>query len=66
MREYPDKYFDLAVVDPPYGIGYDGANQTSGSHGGRKGHKFKGWDNEIPKIEYFTELFRVSKNLTVP
>jgi len=65
MREYPDKYFDLAVVDPPYGIGYDGANQSSGSHGGRKGHKFKGWDNEIPKLEYFTELFRVSKNQIV-
>jgi site-specific DNA-methyltransferase (adenine-specific) len=62
MARYPDKYFDLAIVDPPYGIGYDGANQTSGSHGGRKAHKFKGWDSIIPKAEYFSELFRVSKN----
>jgi len=62
MARYPDKYFDLAICDPPYGIGYDGANQTSGSHGGRKAHKFKGWDSSIPKAEYFSELFRVSKN----
>ena len=32
MARYPDNYFDLAIVDPPYGIGYDGANKTSGSH----------------------------------
>lgn len=62
MKEYPDGYFDLAIVDPPYGIGRDGSVKTTSKHGGRKAHKFKGWDNEIPTIEYFTELFRVSKN----
>ena len=62
MRQYPDKHFDLAIVDPPYGIGYDGAKQTSGSHGGRKAHAFKGWDSKIPDADYFFELFRVSKN----
>lgn len=62
MARYPDNYFDLAIVDPPYGIGYDGAKKTSGSHGGRKAHKFKGWDSSIPEKEYFEELFRVSKN----
>jgi len=62
MARYPDKYFDLAIVDPPYGIGYDGANSSSGSHGGRKAHKWKGWDSSIPSEEYFKELFRVSKN----
>ena len=62
MSEYPDNHFDLAIVDPPYGIGYDGAKQTSGAHGGRKGHKFKGWDTLAPNKKYFTELFRVSKN----
>jgi len=62
MARYPDNYFDLAIVDPPYGIGYDGAKKTSGSHGGRKAHKFKGWDNAIPEKKYFEELFRVSKN----
>jgi site-specific DNA-methyltransferase (adenine-specific) len=62
MARYPDKYFDLAIVDPPYGIGYDGANSSSGSHGGRKAHEWKGWDTSIPSEEYFKELFRVSKN----
>lgn len=62
MARYPDNYFDLAIVDPPYGIGYDGAKQSSGSHGGRKSHDFKGWDKDIPDEEYFNELFRVSKN----
>jgi len=62
MAEYPDNYFDLAIVDPPYGIKYDGAKQTIGKNGGRKAHEFKGWDSSIPKKEYFDELFRVSKN----
>ena len=62
MKQYPDKHFDLAVVDPPYGIGYDGAKKTSGSHGGRKAHDFKGWDSKIPDKEYFDQLYRVSKN----
>ena len=57
MKHYPDKYFDLAVVDPPYGIGMDGNNNWSGSK-----HKVKDWDNEPPTLEYFNELFRVSKN----
>ena len=62
MARYPDKYFDLAIVDPPYGIGRDGSKKTTSKHGGRKAHKFKGWDNTSPKNEYFKELFRVSKN----
>ena len=65
MSRYPDNYFDLAIVDPPYGIGYDGAKKTSGSHGGRKAHDFKGWDSSIPSKEYFDELFRVSKNQVI-
>jgi site-specific DNA-methyltransferase (adenine-specific) len=62
LKRFSDNYFDLAIVDPPYGIGYDGAKQTSGSHGGRKAHDFKGWDSKIPDKEYFDELYRVSKN----
>ena len=62
MARYPDKYFDLAVVDPPYGIGRDGSIRTTSKHGGRKAHDLKGWDNAAPKTEYFDELFRVSKN----
>ena len=58
MAKYPDNYFDLAVVDPPYGIGYSGRD-------GQKTIKYdnkKQWDNETPTQLYFNELFRVSKN----
>lgn len=71
MKAFPDKYFDLAIVDPPYGLK---------EHGGRKrnkyvlqrngkrifvkdgGYKNRHWDNEPPSEKYFKELMRVSKN----
>ena len=56
MARYPDNYFDLAIVDPPYGISIE----TSGTH--FKKNKSKEWDNETPSQEYFNELIRVSKN----
>jgi site-specific DNA-methyltransferase (adenine-specific) len=61
MARYPDKYFDLAIVDPPYGIGI---NESIGRRKGEKhsGYKKVKWDNEIPTKDYFNELFRVSKN----
>lgn len=62
MARYPDKFFDLALVDPEYGIGRDGSKKTTSKHGGRKAHEFKGWDKAIPNKNYFTELYRVSKN----
>ena len=62
MATVPDKYFDLAIVDPPYGIGRDGSKKTTSKHGGRKAHEFKGWDNATPNKTYFDELMRVSKN----
>jgi site-specific DNA-methyltransferase (adenine-specific) len=62
MARYPDNYFDLAIVDPPYGIGFDGSKKSTSKHGGRKEYQFKGWDNKIPEKKYFNELFRVSKN----
>ena len=65
MARYPDKYFDLAIVDPPYGLGTDGQklnNTNKNPKHNRKAHDVKGWDNEIPNEEYFKELFRVSKN----
>lgn len=55
MKRYSDKYFDLAIVAPPYGIGIS-KNPV------RQMHKKKDWDNEIPSKQYFDELFRVSKN----
>ena len=55
MSRYEDNYFDLAVVDPPYGIGIS-------SNPVRQQHKKKKWDDSIPQGEYFSELIRVSKN----
>lgn len=61
MRSLPDKAFDLAVVDPPYGIGI---NHNMGRRKGDKKSEYKKvtWDNKTPEKEYFEELFRVSKN----
>jgi|SRR3990172_347972 len=58
MAKYPDKYFDLAIVDPPYGIGIS-------SNPVRQMHDKKKWDNAIPDEAYFKELMRVSKNQIV-
>lgn len=60
MKQCKDNQFDLAIVDPPYGIGMDGNNNWSGSK-----HKVKNWDNDAPSKEYFNELFRISKNQIV-
>lgn len=60
MKQYPDKYFDLAIVDPPYGINI---NMNMGRRKGEKAkHAKKEWDKGIPNAEYFTELMRISKN----
>jgi site-specific DNA-methyltransferase (adenine-specific) len=61
MKHYPDKYFDLAICDPPYGIRIMNAGGTP-EHLGFKQYTKKDWDNEIPNAEYFNQLFRVSKN----
>ena len=64
MARYPDNYFDLAIVDPPYGIGIDGQKKSINKNPkhNRKEHTQKNWDNAIPTKEYFNELKRVSKN----
>jgi len=65
MARYPDNYFDLAIVDPPYGIDADENAFKSGINGkshGFKKHNQKNWDKSIPNKEYFDELQRVSKN----
>jgi site-specific DNA-methyltransferase (adenine-specific) len=62
MKQYPDNYFQLAIVDPPYGI------NVNVSMGRRKGdkkseyHKFAGNDSCIPNAHYFNELKRISEN----
>lgn len=71
MKQYPDKYFDLAVVDPPYGINFDGNTTVKGKGGkantfsNKQHHDKKGWDTQRPTDEYFAELQRVSKNQIV-
>ena len=60
MKQYPDKYFELAIVDPPYVIGAE--NHAGSAENGLKQWDKKDWDSSIPNEEYFTELFRVSKN----
>ena len=57
MARYPDNYFDLAIVDPPYGIDIN----NSGTHFKEK-YEIKQWDKATPNDEYFNELKRVSKN----
>jgi site-specific DNA-methyltransferase (adenine-specific) len=58
MKQTPDKLYDLAVVDPPYGIGVNSMNM--GSRKTIRPDK-REWDNDIPTDEYFNELFRISK-----
>jgi site-specific DNA-methyltransferase (adenine-specific) len=58
MARYPDKYFDLAVVDPPYGIDITKSNRIATSRG--MGGKL--WDDSIPNKQYFDELVRLSKH----
>lgn len=69
MKGFADKQFDLAIVDPPYGIGMDNSNKrTKPSRANSyteypdyRYHKTN-WDNNRPEQEYFNELFRISKN----
>lgn len=68
MARYPDNYFDLAIVDPPYGIGFGDYERGGSGYKTKERHTKNGkkeWDNEIPTDEYFTELKRVSKNQIV-
>jgi len=69
MARYPDNYFELAIVDPPYGINADVVqNELGGKKGFTKGagtykkYHSTNWDNKVPNKKYFQELFRVSKN----
>lgn len=66
MARYPDNYFDLAIVDPPYGINADVKNNTDKMQAKKSATKSKKygsqlWDSDIPTNKYFNELFRVSK-----
>lgn len=65
MSKFKDKHFELAIVDPPYGLG----KRLSSGGGQHKNMKARlmyesgpQWDDAVPGPEYFKELFRVSKN----
>ena len=64
LKRTPDKYYELSIVDPPYGICRDGQDETftKNKKHKRKFHAKKEWDNSKPKKKYFNELKRVSKN----
>lgn len=62
MATLPDKAFELAIVDPPYGIGAGEMNMGGANSSRIESHK---WDDEKPPQKYFDELFRVSKNQIV-
>lgn len=70
MARYPDKHFDLAIVDLEYCIGASKPSDKSGYVSQKNGdkkfvkqpkYKPKDWDDKLSPPEYFTELFRVSK-----
>ena len=73
MERYPNNYFDLAIVDPPYGIGvsdWDIKKPSRPNHSnnidlGYVKYNNKGWDLEKPRKEYWESLFRVSNNVIV-
>jgi len=72
MKEYPDNYFGLAIVDPPYGIGADETqNKLSNKKGFTKNagtykkYHDTAWDKNVPSNEYFNELLRTTKNQIV-
>lgn len=71
MKDMPDKAFDLAIVDPPYGINHaEIAGKQSGKKYGNAAapkaqYAVKYWDKEIPHQEYFDQLFRVSKHQVI-
>ena len=67
LKRFSDNFFDVAIVDPPYGIGRSGQTETFTKNPKHKRKHFadKGWDNETPAAEYWNELLRVSKNQIV-
>lgn len=68
MKEFPDKYFDLAIVDVPYGIDVmkkahlRGEKKYGKALAASTKYDYSEWDKQPPSAEYFAELMRVSKN----
>ncbi len=66
MKDIPDKYFELAIVDPPYGINVSKTGNVGGEKLAKvKNYGVKDWDKSPPNKEYFEEMIRISKNQIV-
>ena len=69
MKTIPDKFFDLCIADPPYGIGFGTFNRTNKTAQGQrcKANKYHNgdWDSKAPGKELFEELFRIAKNVII-
>ena len=65
MKRYPDNYFDLAIVDPPYGIDWMKQIENPNTNANWQSYEKSDWDKNIPQNDYFDELFRVSKSQIV-
>jgi site-specific DNA-methyltransferase (adenine-specific) len=65
MKSFKDNEFDLAIVDPPYGIGAGNKNFKNGTSSNKKIYRINDWDKSTPKELYWNELKRVSKNQIV-
>jgi len=63
MKGKPDNYYDLAIVDPPYGIGAE--NHAGNKENGWTQWPKKAWDNIVPTVKYFNELTRVSNEQVI-
>ena len=62
MREFPDKFFELAIIDAPYGINWMNQIQNPNLKANWKAYENKEWDNCVPTEDYFNELYRISVN----
>lgn len=60
MKEFPDKYFDLAITDPPYGIGH--TNNKGQNNLATTNPDKMTWNKKVPSKDYFMEVFRVSRH----
>jgi site-specific DNA-methyltransferase (adenine-specific) len=65
MARYPDNYFELAIVDPPYGINASKGTWGSSNKGKITNYGKKNWDSSAPEKEYFNELIRICKNVII-
>ena len=65
LKSYGDNYFDVAIVDPPYGIDWMQQIQNPNTKANWKQYENKEWDKQTPTDEYWEQLFRVSKNQIV-